>query len=88
VIQDGQVAGILDESDLLAALMENADAFNHPVRSIMTQDVQTVQASSEVDELLRIFKQGKVAIVVEDGKFMGLITQIDLINYMRRKAAQ
>ena len=88
VLQDGKVGGILDESDLLSALMDDPNAFNRPVRAVMTQDVQTVPVSADPDSLVPIFKQGRVAVVVQDGKFLGLVTQIDLINFMRRKAAQ
>ena len=52
----------------------------------MVQDVQTVDVSSSAEELVPLFKQGRVAVVVEKGKFMGLITQIDLIHFMRQKA--
>ena len=91
VLQDGRVVGILDESDMLAALMEDPNAFNRSVKTAMVQDVQVVEASSEIEDLVPIFKQGRVAVVVEpgaNGKFLGLITQIDLVHYMRRKASQ
>ena len=32
-----------------------------------------------------IFEQGMVAIVVEGDRFLGLITRIDVLNYLRRK---
>jgi cystathionine beta-synthase len=86
VIQDGKVVGILDESDMLAALMEDDNAFKRTVKSAMVQDVQTVDVSSSAEDLVPLFKQGRVAVVVEKGKFMGLITQIDLIHFMRQKA--
>jgi cystathionine beta-synthase len=87
VLSDGRVVGILDESDMLAALMDDQNAFNGKVKSAMVQDVQTVEVSSSAEELVPIFKQGRVAIVVDHGKFLGLITQIDLIHFMRRQAA-
>ena len=89
VLQDGKVVGILDESDMLAALMEDENAFSRPVKSAMVQEVQTVESSRAPEDLIPIFKQGRVAVVVEpgpNGKFLGLITQIDLIHFMRRLA--
>jgi cystathionine beta-synthase len=86
VLQDGKVVGILDESDLLSALIDDENAFSGLVKSAMVQNVQTVEASSNVEDLVPIFKQGRVAVVVDRGKFLGLITQIDLIHYLRRKA--
>jgi cystathionine beta-synthase len=36
--------------------------------------------------LLPVFDRGHVAIVMDDQKFLGLITRIDLLNYLRRRA--
>ncbi len=42
-------------------------------------------APESLPELLReIIEVGKVAIVAEDNIFYGLITQIDLINHLRK----
>ena len=38
-----------------------------------------------VDELLPILRSGRVAIVLEGDTFFGIITQIDLINYLRNQ---
>jgi cystathionine beta-synthase len=35
--------------------------------------------------LLPIFQRGHVAIVAEHGRFIGLITRIDLLNYLRKQ---
>jgi cystathionine beta-synthase len=88
VIQEGKLVGILDESDLLTALLETKEAFNRPVKEIMTRDVKTVDISTDPESLVPFFKQGQVAVVVDKGHFVGLITQIDLIHYLRSKAGQ
>ncbi|RYZ64006.1 MAG: CBS domain-containing protein, partial [Proteobacteria bacterium] len=88
VLEDGQLVGILDESDLLTALIEDKDAFNREVRSVMTQNVETVDLKTPIEALPAIFQNGKVVVVTEKGKFMGLITKIDLIHYLRQKAGQ
>jgi len=33
--------------------------------------------------LLDVFDRGRVAIVMEDDKFLGLITRTDLLSYLR-----
>jgi cystathionine beta-synthase len=40
-----------------------------------------------VSELLRIFDRGLVAIVLEGDEFLGLITRIDLLNWLRGRTA-
>jgi cystathionine beta-synthase len=32
-----------------------------------------------------VFDRGHVAIVVDNDKFLGLITRIDLLNFLRRR---
>jgi cystathionine beta-synthase len=32
-----------------------------------------------------VFDRGQVAIVMDGGTFLGLITRIDLLNYLRRR---
>jgi cystathionine beta-synthase len=80
------IAGILDESDLLLAVTEDAAAFRRPVRDFMTSRLETVPPATPVADLLPIFEKGMVALVVEDGRFLGLITRIDVLNYLRRRA--
>jgi cystathionine beta-synthase len=87
VMQDDKVIGILDESDILAAV-EGPDEGRHrrfavPVRSAMTTELNTVQAGDPFDVLLPIFDRNEVAIVLDGDRFVGLITRVDLINHLR-----
>ena len=52
----------------------------------MTERLETVELATPLTSLMHIFKQGYVAIVVDQGKFWGLITRIDVLNYLRHKA--
>jgi cystathionine beta-synthase len=79
------MAGILDEWDLLHAVSQDQEAFRRPVRDYMTSRLETVGPATAVADLVPIFEKGMVAIVVEDGRFLGLITRIDVLNYLRRR---
>jgi cystathionine beta-synthase len=48
----------------------------------------TIPPSAPVSELNEIFKRGMVAIVVDGDEFLGLITRIDLLNWLRRRRQQ
>jgi cystathionine beta-synthase len=85
VVDDGRIVGILDESDLLLAVSRDEAAFRRPVRDVMTSRLTTVQPDTPVEALLPIFDRGLVAIVCEGERFVGLITRIDVINWLRRK---
>ena len=80
---NAQVSGLLDEEDLLFAIVRNRDKFQDPVKSAMTYRVETVEATQQMEDLLPIFAKGHVAVVLNDGTFEGLITRTDLLNYLR-----
>jgi cystathionine beta-synthase len=85
VMDQDQIVGIVDEQDLLIALHDDPKAFQRPVRSIMSQKLLTVPVASSVESLFPIFEQGLVVIVCDGPRFLGLITRIDVLNYLRRK---
>lgn len=84
---NGDVSGLLDEEDLLFAIVRNRDKFKDPVKSAMTYRVETVEAKQDMQSLLPIFAKGHVAVVLNEGKFEGLITRTDLLNYLRLQVA-
>jgi len=88
VLDDGRLIGLIDESDLLEAVEDrNQDArFRQPVATAMTAKLHTLQAGEPLEKLVPIFERDEVAIVMEGKEFLGLITRIDLINYLRRAA--
>ncbi|GJL95734.1 MAG: cystathionine beta-synthase [Hyphococcus sp.] len=84
---DGAISGLLDEEDLLFAVVRNREKFQDPVKSAMTYRVETVEATQDMQSLLPIFAKGHVAVVLKDGQFEGLITRTDLLNYLRLQVA-
>ena len=85
VVAEDRVAGIIDEEDILLAVFQQEERFSDPVESAMTARVETLQANAPIDRLMPVFQRGHVAIVVEGEVFLGLITRIDLLNYLRRR---
>ncbi|MEL6213026.1 MAG: pyridoxal-phosphate dependent enzyme [Pseudomonadota bacterium] len=85
--ENGEIEGLLDEEDLLFAVVRNRDKFQDPVKSAMTYRVETLDAGRPMEDLLPVFAKGHVAIVTQDGKFEGLITRTDLLNYLRLQVA-
>ncbi len=85
VIANDDIVGIIDESDVLLAVFENPGAFDQPVSQSMTTNLKFIDIESPIESLLPIFDDGQVAIVKQNNRFLGLITRIDLLNYLRRK---
>ena len=81
----GRIAGLVDESDILFGAGEGTDHFRQPVSAVMTTTLETVPPETPLEALTPLFKKDKVALVVDDNIFYGLITKIDFINAMRRK---
>jgi cystathionine beta-synthase len=87
VLDEGRLIGLIDESDLLEAVEDRRSdgRFRQPVSTAMTAKLHTLQSGQPLDALLPIFERDEVAIVLEGREFLGLITRIDLINYLRRQ---
>ena len=84
VLEGKQIVGLLDETDLLRAVTAAPAAFASPVREYMTTQLVTVTPDAPLDSLFTLFDRGLVPIVCDAGKFLGLITRIDVINHLRR----
>ena len=84
VVDDGRITGLIDESDILLGIYEDKDSFQMKVGEVMVTDLETLPPSARIDDIVQLFKQDKVAIVAQGDKFFGLITQIDLINHLRK----
>jgi cystathionine beta-synthase len=85
VMQDERVIGIVDESDLVMHLHTDASRFQDPVSTAMVSTLETIAPDAPIADLLPIFQRDHVAIVAERGRFVGLITRIDLLNYLRKQ---
>lgn len=83
----GEVVGLVDESDMLAALLtEPGDpnkAFARPVAEVMVTRLETISADAPIADLVPLFRKDYVAIVMEGDRFLGVATRLDLINYFR-----
>jgi cystathionine beta-synthase len=86
VVEDGQLVGILDESDLLLAVADTPERFDDIVKDAMETELTEIDVSAPVEDLMPIFNRDFVAIVMDGEQFLGLITRVDLLNYLRRKA--
>ena len=84
VMEDDRLVGIIDESDLLLAVHDAPERFNEPVRSAMVERVETIGPEAGIRDLLPIFARDHVAVVADGTRFIGLITRIDVLNYLRK----
>ncbi|MFC4160600.1 pyridoxal-phosphate dependent enzyme [Chitinimonas lacunae] len=82
---DDQIVGLIDEWDVLLAVHDEPEHFRLPVRNAMSTELETLSPADSIEKLLRTFNEGHVAIVVDGGRFLGLITEADLVNHWRQR---
>ncbi|MBB5209176.1 pyridoxal-phosphate dependent enzyme [Chiayiivirga flava] len=85
VMEDDRIVGILDESDVLLHVYGSEVRFRDPVSTAMVNKLEILDVKAPIEALLPVFEHGHVAIVMDGEKFLGLITRIDLLNYLRRR---
>ncbi|MEZ5456088.1 MAG: pyridoxal-phosphate dependent enzyme [Lysobacteraceae bacterium] len=85
VMQDDQIVGIVDESDVLMHVYGDESRFRDTVATAMIDVLDKIDVRAPVESLLPVFQRGHVAIVMDGAQFLGLITRIDLLNYLRRR---
>ena len=85
-VMDGdRIVGIVDESDVLLHVYGDEARFRDPVSTAMVSKLDKVNVGAPIEALLPVFDRGHVAIVMDGERFIGLITRIDLLNFLRRR---
>ena len=85
-VLDGEaIVGLIDEYDVLKAVVSGESRFLDSVRKHMSTRLETLAPAASVDDVLGLLDRGHIPIVAERGRFYGLITRIDLLNSLRRK---
>ncbi len=85
VMEGDRLVGIVAETDILLAVIGNTEKFKIPVSQAMAHNLVTIEVSAPVESLLPVFEGNMVAIIVDKGEFLGLITPIDLLQYLRKR---
>jgi cystathionine beta-synthase len=83
VLDAGVLVGVIDESDLLLHVQEEASRYAEPVQSAMSTALQTLAPDAGIPALRRVLDGGLVAIIADGSGFHGLITRFDLLNHLR-----
>ncbi|KIP97130.1 pyridoxal-phosphate dependent enzyme [Pseudomonas fluorescens] len=87
LVEGKQLVGVIDESDILLGVHEDAARFSQSVSSVMTDKLQTLAPAATLAELEAVLSRGLVAIIADASGFHGLITRTDMLNQLRRSLA-
>ena len=85
----GGLIGIVTEVDLLDHLL-HAQHVHDPeetIASIINPTVLSVELSEKAERALAAFERGRVVAVTDQGRPVGILTKIDLIDFLARRAS-
>jgi cystathionine beta-synthase len=80
----GKPAGLVHEIDILRGLQRGQVSIDSPVKSVENKIGGIVSPKSRVEELYGVFAAEQAAIVMNDGKIVGVLSEIDLIEHLAR----
>ncbi|MDZ4717156.1 MAG: cystathionine beta-synthase [Roseiflexaceae bacterium] len=78
---NGVLHGIISEGDLLDYLISGG-SMDHTITDLHAHEVATVDLAMPIDEMRSIFTTSAAAVVIDDGKVAGIVTKIDLIDFL------
>lgn len=84
VVADGHLVGIVTEVELLNHMLSAGHTHEaaETIESIMRPQVTTIPPDTSLEALLSVFSTHQVAIVVEAEQPVGIITKIDLLDFL------
>jgi len=88
IVDNGKLRGIVAEVDLLRVLVAGGKTLDCRVDELMENEYATVTPNTKVELLQGVLADSKVAIVEDGDRILGIVTQIDLIDFLAKRAAQ
>ena len=79
---DGHPVSIVHEIDILRALQSGDPGAGAPVSRIAQPIGGLVYPQARIEELYKIFETDQVAIVIDQGHIVGIVSPIDLIEHL------
>jgi len=76
---------LVHEVDILRSLQSGAATISSPAKAVAQPIGGLIYPKARIEELYRIFETNQVAIVVDNDKIVGVISQIDVIEFMSRR---
>ena len=88
VLEGDRVVGSVQETDLMNLIFEDGSVLNQSVREVMSEPLPILPGDTTVSSVYQILLQGRPAVLVSDDgeKPTGIVTKIDLIDFISRSA--
>lgn len=87
VVDDGRLRGLVHETDLLKALVGGLSK-DAPIAELVESDYATVTPGTRIELIKNVLNDAKVALVMDGANIVGVISKIDLIDYLATRVGQ
>ncbi len=88
VVEEGRLLGVVAEVGLLRYLVSGEHSLDSAVGPLAESDFATLPRHMSIENLKGVLEYTRMAVVVDEGsKIVGVITKIDLIDYLARRAS-
>lgn len=84
VLKESKVVGIIDQTDILRAVLSDKNGFGDLVNNWMTKELIINKPDDSLQDVVGLINQNMTALVCEGDKFVGLITAIDVLDHIKR----
>ena len=88
VVDRGKLKGIISEVDLLRHMVSGPKTANSSIAPLLESDYATVTPDTKIELLQGVLADARAAIVIENESVVGIITKIDLIEYLAKKSVE
>ncbi|MDI1443800.1 cystathionine beta-synthase [Polyangium sp. 6x1] len=88
IVDEGKLCGLVHEVDLLRHLVGGKGSLDSHIKELIESEYATVTVDTKVELLKGVLNDARVAIVTDGTKVVGIISKIDLIDYLAKRAAE
>ena len=89
VVEKGKLRGVVGEIDLLRHLVSGGQkASSSTIASLVESEYATVTPDTKIELLQNVLADARAAIVLDRDAVVGILTKIDLIEFLSKKSAE
>ncbi len=85
VMDDDQLVGVVTEEIIIDFAYGTPGCMTMPVRDAMQKSVPRVEKEMRMDQLVERLHSVPYTAVMDDDRFLGLITRSDVLNFLRKQ---
>jgi cystathionine beta-synthase len=84
ITPQGELLGLVTEVDVLnhMVLVDHRHSPDEPISELVRMDVATLGPGAPVESLMSVFVNRNAAVVMDDGRVVGILTKIDILDYL------